>query len=101
MEERRRVGRVDYRIPSVIVVCDTEEKIYVEVVNMSPMGMGILMPAGIPNLLGQNIIVVTDTIIMYAEVNRLEERPDGNYMAGVEAIKFTPEVLQYLFEHIG
>lgn len=101
MEERRKVGRVDYRIPSVIVVCDTQEKIYVEVVNMSPTGMGILMPAGIPNLLGQNIIIVTDTIIMYAEVNRLEERADGNYMAGVLAIKFTPEVLQYLFEHIG
>ena len=101
MEERRRVGRVEYHTPSVIVVCDTQEKIMVEVVNMSPMGMGVKMPADTPDLLGKTIIIVTDTIIMYAEVNRMEKKEDGSYMAGVGAIKFTPEVLQYLFEHIG
>ena len=101
MEERRRIERVAYNTPSVLVVCDTQEKIMVEVVNMSPMGMGIKMPADTPALLGKSVIIVTDTIIMYAEVNRMEKKEDGSYMAGLSAIKFTPEVLQYLFEHIG
>ena len=40
MEERRGINRVDYRVKSVIVTCDTFEKFYVDAINVSPLGMG-------------------------------------------------------------
>ena len=48
MEERRGINRVDYRVKSVIVTCDTFEKFYVDAINVSPLGMGLLAPAGTP-----------------------------------------------------
>ena len=30
MLERRNIGRVDYKVPSVVVICETGEVIYVE-----------------------------------------------------------------------
>ena len=39
MEERRGINRVDYRVKSVIVTCDTFEKFYVDAINVSPLGM--------------------------------------------------------------
>ena len=39
MEERRQINRIEYETKSVIVVCDTQEKIYVKVQNVSPLGM--------------------------------------------------------------
>jgi hypothetical protein len=38
---------------------------------------------------------------MYALVNRQEKQEDGTYIVGIEAKKFTPDVLEYLFEHIS
>ena len=38
---------------------------------------------------------------MYALVNRMEKLEDGSFIVGIEAKKFTDEVLKYLFEHIG
>ena len=55
MEERRGINRVDYRVKSVIVTCDTFEKFYVDAINVSPLGMGLLAPAGTPNLVGRQI----------------------------------------------
>ena len=78
MEERRGINRVDYRVKSVIVTCDTFEKFYVDAINVSPLGMGLLAPAGTPNLVGRQIIQL-----------------------GIKARKFTPAVLKYLFEHIA
>lgn len=101
MEERRQINRVEYLAKSVIVVCDTEETIYVEVQNVSPLGMGIVMPADGPDILGKDIIIVAETLIMYAEVNRQEKQEDGTYIIGIQAKKFTPDVLEYLFTHIG
>lgn len=101
MEERRKINRVDYKANGVIVVCDTQEKIYVDVKNVSPLGMGILVPAGHKGLLNQHVIIVAETMIMYAIVNREEEREDGSTFIGVEATRFSEEVLQYLSEHIG
>ena len=43
MEERRGINRVDYRVKSVIVTCDTFEKFYVDAINVSPLGMGLLV----------------------------------------------------------
>ena len=70
MEERRGINRVDYRVKSVIVTCDTFEKFYVDAINVSPLGMGLLAPAGTPNLVGRQIIIVADTLIMNADVLR-------------------------------
>lgn len=47
------------------------------------------------------MIIVAETLIMYAEVSREEKQEDGSTFIGVHAIKFTDDVLQYLFSHIG
>ena len=101
MEERRSINRVQYKAKSVIVVCDTLEKFYVEVENVSPLGMGITMPAGSPDINGKDIIIVAETLIMYANVNRTVAHDDGTIEVGINAKKFTPDVLQYLFNHIA
>ena len=101
MEERREITRVEYNAKGVIVIIDTEEKIPVKVANVSPLGMGLLAPADTPNLVGRQIIIVADTLIMNADVLRQEEMEDGQFQIGIQARKFTPTVLQYLFEHIA
>ncbi len=100
MEERRRIDRVNYHARSVIVVCDTGESFFVETRNVSPLGIAFIMPAGSPQLIGKDIIIVADTMIMYADVTRQEEQEDGSFKVAISARKFTPEVLNYLFEHI-
>ena len=100
MEERRKLTRVNYPTKSVIVVCDTGERYFVETENVSPLGMGIRLPAGTPDLIGKDIIIVAETLIMYADVMRQEPNEDGSFKAGISARKFTPDVLEYLFTHI-
>ena len=100
MEERRKIDRVKYNAKSVVVVCDTQEKIFVEVENLSPLGMGLRMSADAPDILGKDIIIVAETLIMYADVNRQEKQEDGTYTVGIAARKFTPDVLEYLFDRI-
>lgn len=101
MEERRNINRVEYQVKSVIVTVDTYDKYYVDVDNVSPLGMGITGPADLPDILGRDIIIVADTLIMYALVNRQKKKEDGRFEIGIEAKKFTPDVLTYLFECIG
>ena len=101
MEERRNISRVEYRAKSVIVVCDTGEKYFVETKNVSPLGMGIIMDKDAPDIVGKDIIIVANTLIMYADVNRQEKNEDGTFTVGISAKQFTPEVLQYLFNHIA
>jgi hypothetical protein len=101
MVEKRVIGRVEYTARGVIVICDTQEKIYVDVKNVSPLGMGIYMSTDRPDLVGKDIIIVAETLIMYAVVNRQEKISDGVYAVGIEAKKFTEDVLEYLFEHIS
>lgn len=101
MEERRGINRVDYAVKSIIVTCDTFEKFVVDAINVSPLGMGLVAPADTPSLVGRQIIIVADTLIMYADVLRQEEMEDGQFQIGIQARKFTPTVLEYLFEHIG
>ena len=101
LEERRNISRVDYLAKSVIVVCDTGEKYMVETKNVSPLGMGITMPAGSPNIVGKDIIIVAETLIMYADVIRKDEpASDGSLIVGISARKFTGDVLEYLFDRI-
>ena len=101
MEERRKLSRVDYKAKGVIVVCDTEEKITVDVKDVSPLGMGVLMKKGSPAILGKVVIIVADCLVMYATVNRVEEFDDENLIVGISGRSFTDDVLQYLFDHIG
>lgn len=100
MEERRGINRVAYKANSIVVVCDTQQSFQAQVENVSPLGMGVLVPVDTPELLGKDIIIVAETLIMYADVNRVEKREDGTSFIGISAKKFTPEVLQFLFDRI-
>ncbi|MCR5235617.1 MAG: hypothetical protein K6E34_00260 [Lachnospiraceae bacterium] len=99
--EKRKIGRVEFKAPSIVVLCETGETLYVQVEDASPRGMGLWMKDDRPDILGQDIIIVADTVIMYATVARMVKRPDGTYTVGISAKKFTKEVLEYLFSHIG
>ncbi len=99
--DKRKIGRVEFKAPSVVVLCDTGETLFVQVEDASPRGMGLWMKDKRPDIKGKDIIIVADTVIMYAEVVRMVEREDGTYTVGISAKKFTPEVLDYLFKHIG
>ena len=101
MEARIKLDRVGYSANGVIVICDTQEKIYVKTENISPLGMAVRMEPGAPDITGKDIIIVTETLIMYADVNRQEKQEDGSLVAGISARKFTDDVLQYLFDHIA
>lgn len=101
MEERRKLSRVGFEAKSVIVVVETGEKYFVTTENISPLGMGVRAPKDTPNLVGKDIIIVAETLIMYADVIRQETNDDGSFMIGINARRFTPEVLEYLFEHIA
>ena len=61
MEEKREINRVDYHANSVIVVCDTQQSFQAEVENVSPLGMGVRVPADAPELLHQDIIIVAES----------------------------------------
>ncbi len=101
MEERRHVGRVTFDTKSVIVVCDTQEKIAATVINSSPLGMAVSIPEDAPDIVGKDIIIVAETMIMYADVVRKEKREDGSILIGISAKKFTDDVLEYLFQKIA
>lgn len=100
-KEKRKIGRVEYSTAGVIVVCDTQEKMSVKVENVSPLGIGAVMESGSPDILGKDIIIVTETLIMYADVVRQEKKEDGSFRIGIVARKFTEDVLQYLFDNIA
>lgn len=101
MEERRAIGRVGYTVNAVVVVCDTQEKFYVHTENVSPLGMALRVASDVPDILGKDVILVTDTMIMYADVTRQEKQEDGSSIIGVSARKFSEDVLQYLFDNIA
>ena len=101
MEERRKINRVEFSANSVIVDRDTQEKYYGQVKNVSPLGIAISVPKDSPKLLGKDVIVVAETLIMYADVIREDEMPDGSRVVAFSSKKFTQDVLQYLFDHIG
>ena len=100
-KERRKINRVQYPANGVIVVCDTQEKIHVNVQNASPLGIGVRAASDSPDILGKDIIIVTDTLIMYADVVRQDQQEDGSYVWGIAARRFSEDVLQYLFDSIS
>jgi hypothetical protein len=101
MEERRKINRLEYNADSVIVVCDTLEKIYGKAVNISPLGLAVNIPGGSASVNDKDVIVVAETLIMYADVVREDVNEDGSKTIALSARKFTPEVMQYLFKHIS
>ncbi len=100
-KERRQIHRVQYPANGVIVVCDTQEKLYIHVQNASPLGIGVSAAPDSPDIMGKDIIIVTDTLIMYADVVRQDKQEDGSYVLGIAARRFTEDVLQYLFDSIA
>ncbi|MBO4376378.1 MAG: PilZ domain-containing protein [Lachnospiraceae bacterium] len=101
MIERRRIDRVSYNADSVMVVREDLKKIYCKVKNLSPLGVAVTVDGDTPSLLGKDVIIVADTLIMYADVIREDPAEDGNRIVALNAKKFTNEVLEYLFEHIA
>ncbi len=101
MEERRQINRVAYSANSVIVDRETQEKFYGQVKNISPLGIAITVSAETPHLLGKDVIVVAETMIMYADVIREDQMEDGSRVVAFSSKKFTNDVLQYLFEKVG
>ena len=100
MEERRKIGRVDFSANSVIVDRNTQEKYYGKVKNISPLGVAIKVEEGTPSLVGRDVILVAETLIMYADCIR-EDEEDGQKTVAFCSKKFTNDVLQYLFDRIG
>ena len=101
MEERRKINRVDYTANSIIVDRETQAKYYGQVKNISPLGLAIVVDDNVPNLVGRDVIVVAETLIMYADVVREDDSKNGSKVMAFSSRKFTGDVLQYLFDHIG
>ena len=101
MEERREISRVEYNAPGVIVIVEEELKIPVKVANVSPLGMGVLVEKDAPALLGKDIIIVADCLVMYATVNRVADYDETYNIVGIQGKTFDDATLGYLFEHIG
>ena len=97
MEERRKINRVAYSANSVIVDRDTQEKFYGQVKNISPLGIAIEVKGDTPKLLGKDVIVVAETLIMYADVIREDEMEDGSRVVAFSSKKFTNDVPNIYF----
>ena len=94
MQERRTINRV-------IVDRQSLDKYYEQVKNISHLGIAITVDKRIPNLVGRDVIIVAETMIMYAESVREDQEEGMKKSLAFKARKFTPDVLQYLFESIG
>ena len=98
--ERRAIGRVAFPSKGVLVICDTQEVLHVDVRDLGPIGVGLRADADCRNLVGKDVIMVAETLIMYADVVRQDPLPDGCWSIGLAAKKFSADVLQYLFDSI-
>ena len=101
MEERRSINRIEFLANSVIVDRQTLEKFYGQVKNVSPLGIAITIDKRVPNLVGRDVIVVTEKMIMYSEAVREDQEVGSKKSVAFKAKKFTSDVLEYLFEQIG
>ena len=84
MVERRKIDRVTYGADSVMVVREDLSKVYGKVKNLSPLGMAVSVKADTPSLLGKDVIIVADTLIMYADVIREDSAEDGTKTTQIE-----------------
>ena len=88
------------KLDDQLIMLESQERYFVDVKNVSPLGMGIKMPPETPDLTGKAIIIVAETLIMYADVMRQVKNDDGTFTVGINAKKFTPDVLEFLFEKL-
>ena len=98
--ERRAVGRVSFPSKGIIVICDNQEVIPFAIRDLAPIGVGGIVEPDTPNLIGKDVILVAETLIMYADVVRQVLMEDGKYFIGLSARRFTGDVLQFLFDGI-
>lgn len=101
MQERRSINRVEFLANSVIVDRESLQKYYGQVKNISPLGIAITVDKRIPDMVSRDVIIVAETMIMYAETVREDHEEGMKKTLAFKAKKFTPDVLQYLFESIG
>lgn len=99
-QERRTIGRVKYQTKALLVVCENQEVIHGTVRDLSPLGVGMKVPPETPSLLGKDVILIGETLIMYADVVRQVPLEHGGWAIGLTARRFSAEVLQFLFEGI-
>ena len=76
-------------------------RVEAQVTDVSPLGLSLTVAEDAPDLLNSNVIVATDTMIMYAQIVRRVPRKEGGWQLGVNARRFTPEIVQYLFTSIS
>lgn len=101
MDAQRKINRIYYNSPAAIVLADTHESIVVDVHDVSPLGMGITAPSMTPDITGKDIIIITDTLIMCARVIRQHANEDGTYDIGIEATKFSGDILGSVLDRIA
>ncbi len=101
MEERRKIDRVEFDANSVIVDRATQKKYFGRVKNVSPLGIAIVVDEKVPDLVGNDVIIVAETLIMYADCVRKEDPSEGKQLFAFTAKRFTEDVLLYLFDRIG
>ena len=101
MLERRSINRVEFLANSVVVDKESLHKYFGQVKNVSPLGIAVTVDEHVPNMVGRDMIVVAETMIMYAEAVREDAEAAGKKTIAFKSRKFTPDVLQYLFESIG
>lgn len=101
MEEKRKINRVEHTSKGVLVVCDDSKQYMIQANNISPLGMGVTVGSDAPELAGKDVIIVVETLIMYADVTRQEKNEDGTFTLGISARKFTPDIFEYLMDCIG
>lgn len=99
--ENRQISRINYNSPAAIVLVDTHESIVVDVQDVSPLGMGITAPLLTPDIQGKDIIIVTETLIMMANVTRQIKQENGTYTIGIQAKKFSQDTLGFLLQRIS
>lgn len=98
--EQRKSGRVEHKSQGIAVSCDTQTVFHVNILDIGPGGAGLILPPDTPKLTGRDLILITETMIIYADVTRQERLEDGSWRAGLAARKFSREVIQYLLESI-
>ncbi len=101
VRDKRNIGRIEFKTPSLMVVYGTGETIYVNVEDVSPMGMGLTIKGRATDLINKDVVIVADTVVMYADVKHVTLRSDGTCLIGVCAKKLTDEILRYIIRNFG
>lgn len=98
MEERRELPRINYKAKAILVLYETGCPLYADIINLNPLGMGLVMNETAPDILGCDVLVVSDTSLVYSTIIRQKKRPDGTYEIGTKNKKFDKKTKQYLFD---